>query len=187
MKRYGINICLTMILLLFATLNLKAQETLTLDAKPALAISGTSTLHDWTMTSTTATGKMVAVLEGAKLDKITSLSIDMPAETIKSGKGGMDKNAYKALKTGQHKNVKFDLKQAVKTATGFNLKGTFVIAGTAKEVTIPVKATSAGGKHTLSGDYSFKLTDYKITPPTAMMGTIKTGDAVKISFTVSFK
>ena len=187
MKRNGISICLNMILLLFATAGLQAQETLTLDSKPTLTISGTSTLHDWNMTSNTATGKLVATEEGTKLDKITSLVIEMPAETIKSGKGGMDKNAYKALKSSQYKTVKFDLKQAQKTGTGYTLKGTFTIAGVAKEVSIPVKVTSAGGKHTLSGDYSFKLTDYKMTPPTAMMGTIKTGDAVRISFTVSFK
>lgn len=187
MKSNGIGIVLNMILLLFTTASIQAQESLTLDSKPTLTISGTSSLHDWDMTSGTATGKLVATLEGTKLDKIISLIVEMPAETIKSGKSGMDKNAYKALKTSQYKTVKFDLKQAQKTGTGYTLKGTFTIAGVAKEVSIPIKVTSAGGKHTLTGDYSFKLTDYKITPPTAMLGTIKTGDAVKIAFTVSFK
>lgn len=172
--------------MLFATIG-NAQETLTLDAKPTLTISGTSTLHDWHMTSNTATGKLVGVKEGGKLDKINSLVIEMPAESIKSGKNGMDKNAYKALKTSENKTVKFELKQATKTANGWNLKGNFTIAGATKEVTIPVKETATAGKNTLSGEYSFKLTDYKITPPTAIMGTVKTGDAVKISFTTSFK
>lgn len=187
MKTSSISLLISMLLLLFATTGTKAQDTFTLDTKPTLTISGTSSLHDWEMTSKTATGKLTGTESGNKLDKITALTIEMPAESIKSGKGGMDKNAYKALKTGQYKTVKFDLKQAVKTATGWTLKGNFTIAGVVKEVTIPVKETAAGGKYTLAGEYSFKLTDYKITPPTALMGTVKTGDAVKISFTVSFK
>ncbi|PKP14722.1 MAG: hypothetical protein CVU07_13420, partial [Bacteroidetes bacterium HGW-Bacteroidetes-23] len=87
-----------------------AQKTLTLDAKPQLKISGTSSLHDWDMVSESATGKLVATAEGNKLMTINSLVVEMPAESIKSGKGGMDKNAYKALKTNQFKTVKFDLK-----------------------------------------------------------------------------
>jgi len=187
MKTKRMSNYLKMILLLLAASGVQAQETYNLEPKAALAISGTSTLHDWEMTSNTSTGKLVATAKAGKLEKIASLAIEMPAESIKSGKKGMDKNAYKALKTAQYKNVKFDLKQAVKTGTGWNLTGTFTIAGVAKEVIIAVKETSTAGKFTLSGNYSFNLTDYKIDPPTAMMGTIKTGNAVKITFTVSFK
>lgn len=187
MKTKRMSSYLNMILLLLIATGIQAQETFNLEPKATLAISGTSTLHDWEMISSTSTGKLVAVEKSGKLDKITSLVIDMPAESIKSGKKGMDKNAYKVLKTTEYKSVKFELKQATKTSTGWNLIGNFIIAGVAKEVTLPVKETSAGGKFTLTGSYSFNLTDYKIDPPTAMMGTIKTGNAVKISFTVSFK
>lgn len=187
MKIQSITQCLSLILILFATTKNNAQETLTLQPKPVLTISGTSSLHDWEMTSNTASAKLIAVKSGDKLDKINSLVVEMPAESIKSGKSGMDKNAYKALKTDQYKTVKFELKQATKTANGWNLKGNFTIAGVTKEVIVPVKELALGGKSTLSGEYNFKLTEYKITPPTALMGTVKTGDAVKISFAINFK
>ena len=165
-----------------------AQKTLTLDAKPQLKISGTSSLHDWDMVSETATGKLVGTTEGNKLTAITSLVVEMPAESIKSGKGGMDKNAYKALKTNQYKTVKFDLKAAAKNTDGtWNFTGIFTISGVTKSVTLKIKETIIGGQSVFEGSYSFKLTDYKITPPTALMGTVKTGDDVKISFTLKFK
>ena len=165
-----------------------AQKTLTLDAKPQLKISGTSSLHDWDMVSETATGKLVGTTEGNKLTAITSLVVEMPAESIKSGKGGMDKNAYKALKTSQYKTVKFDLKAAAKNTDGtWNFTGIFTISGVTKSVTLKIKETIIGGQSVFEGNYSFKLTDYKITPPTALMGTVKTGDDVKISFTLKFK
>jgi len=164
-----------------------AQKTFHLDAKPELKISGTSTLHDWEMPSGTAVGNMVAFESGGKLTEIKSISVDMPAESIKSGKKGMDKKAYEALKTGKYKLVQFDLKSASKSADVWILIGTFNIAGVSKQVTIKVKETATSGVYGLSGSYAFKLSDYKITPPTAVMGTIKTGDDVKISFNIKFK
>ncbi len=164
-----------------------AQKTFRLEAKPELKISGTSTLHDWDMPSATATGSMTAIESAGKLTEIRSLSIDMPAESIKSGKKGMDKKAYEALKTDKYKVVQFDLKSASKSGDVWTLIGKFNIAGVSKQVTIKTKEVAALGTYTLSGTYSFKLSDYKITPPTAMMGTIKTGDDVKISFHVKFK
>lgn len=164
-----------------------AQKTFHLDPKPYLIISGTSTLHDWEMPSSTATGFMVAKEMGGKLTEIKSLTINMPAESIKSGKKGMDKKAYEALKTDKNKNVEFDLKSASKSGDTWTLVGTFKIAGTTKQVTIKAKETTLSGSYGLSGSYAFKLTEYNIEPPKAMMGTIKTGDDVKISFNVKFK
>lgn len=164
-----------------------AQKTYQLQAKPNLAISGTSTLHDWSMPSSTATGTLTGADEGGKLTSITAIKITMPAESIKSGKNGMDKKAYEALKTSKHKNVVFTLKSATKSGTTWTLNGTFEIAGVSKAVTLKVQETSAGGVFGLKGDYSFKLSDYSIVPPVALMGTVKTGDAVKMTFDVKFK
>ena len=164
-----------------------AQKTFQLDAKPDLKVSGTSTLHDWDMPSSTATGNMVATEAGGKLTEIKSLNITMPAESIKSGKKAMDNKAYEALKTNKNKNVVFTLRSASKSGDTWTLTGTFNIAGTTKQVSLRAKEIASGGVYGLSGTYSFKLTDYGITPPTAMMGTVKTGDEVKISFNVKFK
>ncbi|MFA5620356.1 MAG: YceI family protein [Weeksellaceae bacterium] len=164
-----------------------AQRTFQLQTKPELVISGTSTLHDWSMPSSTATGTMSAVESGGKLTAINSMKITMPAESIKSGKRGMDKKAYEALKTDKHKNVEFTLNSATKSGNTWTLNGTFNIAGVSKSVSLKAQESSSGGVISLKGDYSFKLSDYKITPPVALMGTVKTGDAVKMTFDVKFK
>lgn len=165
-----------------------AQKTFTLDANPTLKLSGTSSLHDWDMVSNKATGKLVGVVENNKLKAIHSLVVEMPAESLKSDKSGLDKNAYKAIQSDKFKTVKFQLKSAAKNTDGsWNLTGVFTIAGVSKQVTVKAKETASGGQYTLEGVYSFKLTDYKVTPPTALMGTVKTGDAVKINFTLKFK
>lgn len=164
-----------------------AQSTLKLQANPELAVSGTSSLHDWEMPSEEASGKMIAETASGKLKTIESIEVVMPAESIKSGKSGMDKKAYDALNTKKHKSIIFKLNKASKSGDNWILEGTFQIAGVTKNVKINAKETSNNGTYGLSGAHEFKLTDYDITPPKALMGTIKTGDEVKISFDVNFK
>lgn len=164
-----------------------AQKTFVVQNENTLKISGTSSLHDWDMTSSTASGKMAGIFENQSLQSIQSLSVEMQAESLKSGKSGMDKNAYKALKTSQFKTIKFDLKTAKKEGNIWTLNGTFQIAGVTKNVAIKAKESVNGGGVILEGSYDFKLTDYDITPPTALMGTVKTGDAVKLIFKILFK
>lgn len=164
-----------------------AQKTYQLQNTPDLKVSGTSSLHDWVMPSNEASGTMKAEAESEKLMKITAIDVKMPAESIKSGKKAMDKKAYKAMKTNKHKFVEFSLDNATKSSDTWTLKGTFSIAGKAKKVNIKAKEVSNSGAFTLKGSYAFKLTDYDIDPPTALMGSIKTGDEVEVSFDVSFK
>jgi len=167
---------------------LSQQQTLKMQANPELKVSGTSTLHDWEMPSKQASGTMVAIITEGKITEIKSLVVDMPAESIKSGKKGMDKIAYEAMKTDKYKTVKFVLESAVKNGNKWKITGKFTIAGTTKQAKFEVEEKALQfGVHSIAGVYSLKLTDYGITPPTAMMGTIKTGDAVKISFNVKFK
>lgn len=172
---------------LFTISAVSAQKTYSVQKDNTLKISGTSSLHDWDMTSTTATGRLVGTFESQSLQSIQSLSVEMQAESLKSGKSGMDKNAYKALKTTQFKTIKFDLISAKKEGNIWTLNGTFQIAGVSKNVSIKAKESVNGSDIVLEGSYDFKLTDYDITPPTALMGTVKTGDAVKITFKISFK
>jgi len=174
--------------LMSTSVSFTQEQTLKLQPNPELKVSGTSTLHDWEMPSKQASGTMVAVISEGKITEIKSLTVEMPAESIKSGKKGMDKIAYEAMKTDKHKTVKFVLESAVKNGNKWKLTGKFTIAGTTKQAKFDVEEKVLQfGVHSISGTYSLKLTDYGITPPTAMMGTIKTGDAVKVSFNVKFK
>src|SRR3954467_2542989 len=61
-----------------------------------LTISGTSSLHDWEMKS--SKGQFDASISIANDNVLfTGLTFSMPAESLKSGHGMMDRNTYKAL------------------------------------------------------------------------------------------
>lgn len=179
-----ISILLGLLLFVFAA---SAQSNYKLAEKPNLKVSGTSTLHDWDMVSEQASGEAQFVVEGNTLQEIKKLRIEMASESIKSGKGGMDKNAYNALDTKKHKTVLFEFENLVKgDGNSWTAKGHFTIAGVKKPATFPVTAKSEGKGYRFEGSHSFKLTDYNVDPPTALMGTIKTGDAMSIHFNVVF-
>jgi len=121
---------------------------------------------------------------------LTALKFTIEAESLKSGKSAMDKNAYKALKTGSAKNISFVLSSATvsrQNATTFqiNTLGKLTVAGTTRETNIVVDVTfnQADKSFTATGTKKIKMTEYNVKPPSFMMGAVKTGDDISISFT----
>lgn len=164
-----------------------SQTKYVLSSSPMFKVEGGSTLHDWSMTSQSGAGEGMFVLEGGQLKTVQSLQISFPAETLKSGTKGLDTNAYKALNTGKNKDIRFVLKELTGSGTSFVAKGDLTIAGVTKPVSFPVKMSAAGGKYTFEGSLETKLTTFNVTPPTALMGTVKTEDGVKLSFKSTFQ
>lgn len=181
----------TVAFLLIASYNqLNAQTNYQSNAAQT-TIKGTSTLHDWDMTSSKGQTKATFVLNGNQVTGISALSFTVQAESLKSDKSGLDKNAYKALNTGKHANITFTMTSGTVTATGnntFQVKatGNLNIAGTSKPTTITAtcQLNPADKSITTKGSTTFKMTEYKVTPPTVMLGTIKTGDEVTIDYQV---
>jgi len=155
----------------------------------SIAVDGTSSLHDWTVKSEKGQCDMNLVLTGDKLTGITSLNFSIPVETLKSGHGAMDNNTFKALKSKNYKNITFTLTSGTVTAVdAINYKvkavGKLSIAGTTKETELlaNVKYNAADQSYTLSGVKKMNMTDYNVEPPTALFGTIKTGNAISVSY-----
>lgn len=169
-------------------LTVTAQTDYQVGSKPELKVSGTSTLHDWEMVSTQATGEALLILQDGKLQGIQKLSVSMPAESLKSGRNAMDKNTYTALETKKHREIQFVLTSLTATeANTWNAKGNFTIAGVSQPAVFELKSSQSGSNYNFQGKHAFKLTDYKIDPPTALMGTVKTGDEVVIHFNISLQ
>jgi hypothetical protein len=62
--------------------------------------------------------------------------------------------------------------------------GKLSIAGTSKETEVlgTVKYNAADQSFTLTGVKKMNMTDYNVEPPTALFGTIKTGNAISITY-----
>ncbi|WP_373057810.1 YceI family protein [Zunongwangia sp. H14] len=157
-----------------------------------MKIEGTSNIHDWEIEAEDFEGTLTAELKDGQLTQIKNLEFTVIAESLKSGKGAMDKNTYKALETDKHKKITYTLnkvknidctssEKCVVTTSGY-----LTIAGTKKPVDITFNAKLGQSKIVLSGSEKVKMSEYKIDPPTAMFGAITTGDEVKIKFQTTF-
>ncbi len=162
------------IFILFLTNLLNAQNITGKTAK--VSVSGTSPMHDWTMTSTAA--NFSATISN---NSITNIKFTTAANSLKSTKGKMmDKKAYKALKAEQNPNISF-------TATAINLgksniTGRLTIAGVSKNVTLPISVVKNGTSYTITASESMKMSDFGMETP-GFLG-VHTGDAVTVSVNI---
>lgn len=164
-----------------------AQKSYTLDSKSTFSVAGTSTLHDWEMKSTFGTGTATLNIANGKLTDIDALTVTLLAESVKSEKKSMDKVAYETLKTDKNKNIKYVLKSAEKVnETTWELTGTYTIAGVSKVYKTSVKTTVTKEGLNLQGTNKITFTDFGMKSPTAMLGTIRTGQDLTIKFNLNF-
>jgi polyisoprenoid-binding protein YceI len=180
---------------LTGTLHAQSVYKLTESKDIALKLSGTSTLHNWTMNASTFTSEAQFELkpDSRQLNGIKSLNFSLAVQDLKSGESGLDKNAYKALKATTYKDIVFKLLSA-SVVPGKDNKylvkahGNLTIAGITKEVTINVNAVvNENGAITCTGSHQLNMTDYQVKPPTFMLGAMKTGDAITLDFTLVYK
>ncbi|HKL34806.1 MAG TPA: YceI family protein, partial [Salegentibacter sp.] len=137
-------------------------------------------------------GGATITTEDGKLTGISTLQVTVPAESLDSGKGGMDKNAYKALDTDEYKNIEFKLDEVKKIeaqgSDSYKVNGlaTLKIKGQSRQVPVDFILKINGNKIQINGKQNINMTDYKVDPPTAMFGTITTGEDLTIKFNSTF-
>ena len=157
-----------------------------------LKISGTSSIHDWHVETKQIGGGIELddqEFESLRLGSVPSVKVQVGVKSLKSGKGGMDDVMYKALKADKFPTITYEMTVANAhgdpAATGgmFNTKGRLTVAGVTKEVPIHVTLKRlAADTLEVTGTAPLKMTQFGIKPPTAMLGTIKSGDDVKVTF-----
>lgn len=162
--------------------------------KSAMTIDGTSNLHDWTSSVTGVKGQGTFVVDGTVLTGISSMEISIPVTSIKSSKGSiMDNKTYSALKSKEYSLISFQLVRVdgiEKTTSGYKVKttGNITVAGVKKSIPLTVDGKLlSDGSLNFKGSKALKMTDFKVDPPTAMMGAMTVGNDVTINFDVTFK
>ena len=145
----------------------------------SIKVEGTSTLHEWKMES--------EAIDGSLDSNAPAAVVTIPVTSLKSTHSKMDKLMAEALKAKAHPQIRYELTEAnvPANAASFTVKtkGKLTIAGVTRDLVMDVQgARQSDGKYVLTGTAPVKMTTFGIKPPTAMMGTIKTGDDVKVTF-----
>ena len=78
------------------------------------------------------------------------------------------------------------LSTAAPGETEISLKGVLTIAGRSKDISLSARAETGSGMILVSGAYDLLMTDYGVTPPSLMMGAIKTRNEITVRYVLRF-
>ncbi len=160
-------------------------------ANSKFIIKGTSSLHDWEMVSDDCTGSIRMDATSETL-AISDIKVKLQVKSLKSGKKIMDNKTYDALKEDKFPTITYQyekigaLKETGPNTYSVTLNGTLTIAGKSKKVPIDVLINQTNKSITIKGEKPLKMTDFGVEPPTALLGTIKTGDDITIDFNLNY-
>ena len=164
-------------------------QTLKINSKAStMTIYGTTNVHDFTQKVTQINGELVV---NSAQKSVQSMEVVIPVRAIKSPEKQMDTYTYEAFNSEKNPNITFHLTEAsglkvTEKEIDVTVTGNLTINGTARKISFKLS-----GKNPKSGLYQFKsaialkMTDYKMKPPTAMMGMMKVGDGITLKFDIA--
>ena len=159
-----------------------------------MEVAGTSNLHDWTASVEKISGTLKVTAESGKALDIKDVELIFDAKSLKGSKGSiMDSKIKDALKSEKFPTIQFKLNQIENTSfqggtSHIKATGLLTISGTNR----PISLSTTGkllpnGEIEITGSSKLKMSDFKIDPPTAMLGTLKTADEVTVTFKLVFQ
>ena len=179
---------LSVLFVAFGLAGWTAVERLSFQPGSRVTVAGTSTVHDWECTASGFTGLLDGATSEAALTSLTSLTVTVPVPALDCDNGTMNGKLRDALGTSA---IRFTLGSARVGAVngsrfGIDASGQLTIHGTTRAQRIQAQGQALeGGRFRFTGSVPVTMSEFGVTPPTAMMGTLRTGDRVTVRFDVT--
>ena len=115
----------------------------------------------------------------------------VPVTTLRCGNAKMERDMYDALRAEQHPSIEFrftDLVGAINHdidggSYRARISGVLTLAGTSRDIRLDVDAQRLSrDTFRLTARLPLKMTDFRITPPTALFGAIKARNDLTVRF-----
>ncbi len=192
MKNNRIFKIIPFILLLAVYTSISAQSPVLIQKESQISISGTSNLHEWHEVAKDFTIEIGLSADDAVTPVIDKVSLSCRTASIVSDNSIMTNKTHEALGVDRHPVITFSsAKQSSLVVRNgefsSTISGELTIKGVRKQVAIPVKGSLAGNKLNVTGSKTIKMSDFDVKAPAALMGTLKTGDDVTVSFDLKFE
>jgi len=192
MKQILITTWLTAILVvsfpLAASSQVKARLIL---PESKVSVRGTSSMHEWEVAveeydvefsfRNTGNGKM----------SINNIKAVFSGASVTSDNKIMTGKARDALTVREHPEIVFDSEGAENVIINDGkisgiLNGKLQLGGISKSIAVSYSGNIDGDRFLITGSEEVNMADYGIKPPTALLGTLKTGENVTVELRLSF-
>lgn len=191
--RGNFNMLLLVAWLMTGDLHVLAQPAYnSIRPRSTVTIKGTSNLHDWEMEVRDFDCSVMLFQEPEAL-QLQAVRFVAKAGSITHQSSIMNNKTHDALMTDRYPDITFQAstKEVLRINQGAfqgSLTGTLRIAGEANRITLPFTGEILSGAEVLiSGSEELRMSDFGIRPPTAILGTLKTGDEVTVDFRMVLK
>jgi polyisoprenoid-binding protein YceI len=159
-----------------------APTNLNLGKDSRLWIDGTSTVRSFKCSAAKVDVSVIGEPTAAPEEIVKSASLSVPVAQLDCGNNTMNEHMRKALKAEKFEKISW-------TMTSYQVQGSNVIVGgkltiAGKENPIELKGTGSAvnGVIRFKGSKQFRMTEYGVKPPSLMLGTMKVGDPITVSF-----
>lgn len=157
-----------------------------------ISVEGTSSLHDWNCQVESFSGEITKSESASNpLDGIQTVLLTAPIQNMECGKNTMNRKLREAFKAEDHPELTFSAKEITVTNEGSGsaptliARGNLTMAGVTRSIEVSATGEQVGDNRLkFSGQHELDMTDYKMDPPTAVFGTIRTGDVVTVHFEI---
>lgn len=170
------------------------QDSVLIGAGSSITVKGSSTLHDWDAVSSTI--QLNADLpeewfqskEAWNTEALTGIEVNMPVESLESGRRKMNSDIREALRSEQYPEIRFrsssaDLLSEEKDngLFEFRLNGNLSLAGEESEVQFACTINAHEDQNLRTTcEMEINMTDFRVRPPTAFFGVLKTDEMVTV-------
>ncbi|HEY0156658.1 MAG TPA: YceI family protein [Thermoanaerobaculia bacterium] len=198
-----------LLVLLLATAD---SASLVSGAPSRLVLQGSSNVAPWRCSGTTLDGRMeVAVplsrinhlidrIEDGAIWQLTpqtasfpapSFQLQVPVTTLRCGNRQMERDMYQALRSDAYPTIEFRFQELVggvrhdidRGCYHATIAGVLSLAGARRKVSVQVEAQRvAPDRFRLRAKLPLRMTDFRITPPTALFGMVKAKDELVVHF-----
>jgi polyisoprenoid-binding protein YceI len=165
---------------------------LTVRSDSRLWLEGSSNVRDWRCDATSLDASVdvdddATHAAASSVTRLRHVQVRVPTHALTCGRSQMDHIMYKALHVDDEPDCRqilgrFDV--VSRTADGsLVMQGTLRIAGHERVVRLPVEVEQQhDGTLRAQGALPILMTDYGITPPTALFGVVRTENRIVVKF-----
>jgi len=155
-----------------------------------LWLEGSSNVRDWRCdaTSLDASIDLDASAERSGETRVRRVQVRVPTYSLTCGRSQMDRIMYKALHVDDEPDCRqivgrFDVIADDEARESLVMQGTLRVAGVERVVNVPVQLEQMrDGTIRARGALPILMTDYGITPPTALFGVLRTENRIIVKF-----
>lgn len=120
----------------------------------------------------------------------TELTMDLPVQDLQSGESLLDEHMHENLKFKVYPQIQLKLtsfhfiKDDKDNIDLVKASGSLTVAGRIQPIELQARLMIEGKNLRLIGTKTVLMSDFGITPPTMMMGTMKTRDQIEINYNI---